>query len=255
MRRIVQLAIMLLFIASASFGIKILDGNLSTAEVLESFYLSDPYSVIQIIASGFIPASSVLIGAAIVTVFYFLLRGRMFCSWVCPINFVTDSAEWLRKTLHIKPLISSENVSRNLRYYVFLMGLVLSAIFGFAAFDVLNPISMLYRAVIFGSLSGFFIVLFVFLFDLFVLKHGWCGHLCPVGAFYSVIGKWGILKVFHNHSNCTDCMKCKVVCPEEQVLDIIGLETDTIKMGACTNCGACIDICDDDALEFKITIK
>ena len=255
MRRMVQLIIMLLFVASASFGWKILDGNLSTAEVLGAFHLSDPYSVLQIIASGFVPAVSVLIGSLIVIAFYFVLRGRMFCSWVCPINFITDSASWMRRKLKIKPLINSKNVSRNIRYYVFILGLLLSAIFGFAAFDVINPISMMHRAIIFGSLSGLLVVLFIFLFDLLILKHGFCGYICPVGAFYSVVGKWGILKVFHNHDNCTNCMKCKVVCPEVQVLNIIGKETDTIKMGACTNCGACIDICDDDALDFKITIK
>ena len=255
MRRLVQLVIMLLFIASAMFGWRVLDGNLSTAKVFDYFYLSDPYSVMQILTSGFIPAVSVLSGAAIVAIFYFILRGRMFCSWVCPLNFVTDSAEWLRKQLNIKPLISSKDASRKMRYYILFLGLIMSAIFGFAAFDVINPISMMHRAIIFCSLSGLFVVLFIFLFDLFILKHGWCGHLCPVGAFYSFIGRWGILKVFHNHENCTDCMKCKIVCPEVQVLDIIGIKTDSINMGACTNCGACIDICDDEALEFKITVK
>ena len=255
MRRLVQLIILLLFVGSAKLGWRILDGNLSTAEVLETFHLSDPYSVMQIIASGYIPAMSVLIGSLIVIVFYFLLRGRMFCSWVCPINFITDSASWMRKLLKIKPLVDSKKASRDIRYYVFGLGLVLSAIFGFAAYDVFNPISMMYRALVFGSLSGLLVVLFIFLFDLFILKNGFCGHICPVGAFYSVIGRWGVLKVFHNHDNCTNCMKCKVVCPEVQVLDIIGLETDTIKMGACTNCGACIDACNDNALDFKITIK
>jgi hypothetical protein len=34
------------------------------------------------------------------------------------------------------------------------------------------------------------VLLAVFLFDLFVMRHGWCGHLCPVGAFYSLIGRF-----------------------------------------------------------------
>ena len=28
----------------------------------------------------------------------------------------------------------------------------------------------------------------VFFFDLFVSRRGWCGHLCPVGAFYGLLG-------------------------------------------------------------------
>ena len=50
-------------------------------------------------------------------------------------------------------------------------------------------------------------------------------------------------------------MKCKLVCPEVEVLDIIGIKSGTINHGACSNCGRCIDVCDDDSLNFKITTK
>jgi ferredoxin-type protein NapG len=36
-------------------------------------------------------------GCAIVVVFYALVGGRVFCSWVCPVNVVTDAAAWLRR--------------------------------------------------------------------------------------------------------------------------------------------------------------
>ena len=255
LRRFVQLSLLMLFIGASNFGWNILKGNYSTADVLGVFHLSDPYFLFQILSTGFIPNTEVIIGVIIVTVFYFLLRGRMFCSWVCPLNIVTDSASWLQRKLHVKPLLESSKITRNLRYYVFGLGLVLSAISGFAAFELINPISMLHRAIIYGVLSGLFVVLLVFLFDLFILKHGWCGHLCPVGAFYAVLGKYGILKVLHIQENCTHCMKCKVVCPEIEVLDIIGIKSGTINKGACTNCGRCIDVCDDNSLNFKITTK
>jgi ferredoxin-type protein NapH len=47
-------------------------------------------------------------------------------------------------------------------------------------------------------------------------------------------------------------MKCKKVCPEPQVLGLIGKETAKIKTAECTNCARCIDVCDDDALKFKL---
>jgi len=255
LRRTTQLAILLLFFGGSFFDWSILKGNYSTADVLESFNLSDPYFFLQILSTGFVPNKEVIIGAAIITVFYLLLRGRMFCSWVCPLNIVTDLASLLQRKLHIKPLISAKRINRRIRYYVLALGLLLSTIIGLAAFELINPISMLHRAVIYGSLSGLFVVVLVFLFDLLIMKHGWCGHLCPVGAFYSFLGKFGLLKVIHNQPNCTHCMKCKVVCPEIEVLDIIGVKSGTIHQGACTNCGRCIDVCDDDSLNFKITIK
>jgi ferredoxin-type protein NapH len=244
-----------LFIGSANFGWHILKGNYSTAKLFDVVYLVDPYASMQILASGFIPNIEILIGAFTIIVFYFLVRGRMFCSWVCPLNIVTDAASWFRKKLKIKPLISSKNMNRRIRYYVLVLGLALSAIFGLAAFETINPISMLHRALIFGSLSGIVVVVFVFLFDVFVLKYGWCGYLCPVGAFYAILGKYGIFKVFHTQENCTNCMKCKVVCPEIEVLDLIGKYSGTINSGACTNCGRCIDKCNDNSLHYKITIK
>jgi len=255
LRRLVQFGILLLFIGASNFSWNILKGNYSTADVLGIFNLSDPYFVIQIFSTGFIPNKEVIIGAAIIAIFYFLLRGRMFCSWVCPLNIVTDLASLLQRKLHIKPLLEEKRINRSIRYYILGLGLILSAIFGFSAFELINPISMLHRALIYGLFTGLFVVLLVFLFDLFVLKHGWCGHLCPVGAFYSVLGKYGVLKVFHIQENCTHCMKCKVVCPEIQVLDIIGIKSGTINQGACTNCGRCIDVCDDDSLNYKITTK
>jgi ferredoxin-type protein NapH len=47
-------------------------------------------------------------------------------------------------------------------------------------------------------------------------------------------------------------MKCKVVCPENQVLHMIDKESISVTDGECTNCGRCVDVCDDDALVFSI---
>jgi ferredoxin-type protein NapH len=47
-------------------------------------------------------------------------------------------------------------------------------------------------------------------------------------------------------------MKCKVVCPEQQVLYMIGKESIPVLSGECTNCARCIEVCDDDALNFSI---
>jgi ferredoxin-type protein NapH len=254
LRRVVQSAILLLFLSSSYWGMKILMGNYSTAYVLEQFYLTDPYAVLQMLFTGFLPSVELLIGAAIITLFYAILGGRLFCSWVCPLNIVTDFASYLRKRFKIKTLISKKDSEkyRKLRYYVLLLGLVLSMIFGQAAFELFNPISMLHRTIIFGFGFGINIVAIVFLADLFIMPHMWCGHLCPVGAMYVGVGKFSLLKIYHTKENCTNCMKCKKVCPEVQVLGIIGEESNIIKSSACTDCARCIDVCDDDALRFKI---
>ena len=95
-------------------------------------------------------------------------------------------------------------------------------------------------------------VLIVLLVDLLVLPHLWCGHICPVGGFYFIIGKFSILKVQHTSENCTLCMKCKQVCPEVHVLEIIGKETGKIKSSECTDCGRCIDVCAEQVFHFGL---
>jgi ferredoxin-type protein NapH len=83
------------------WGLKVLEGNLSSSVLLGVVPLSDPYAVLQMFASGSLITMDIMIGALIITIFYGLIGGRMFCSWVCPINMVTDAANWLRRKLGI----------------------------------------------------------------------------------------------------------------------------------------------------------
>jgi hypothetical protein len=99
---------------------------------------------------------------------------------------VTDFANWLRVRLGLK---GSAHISRPTRYWMLGMTLVVAAVTGSIAWEMVNPVSMMHRGLIFGIGLAWAVLLAVFLFDLFVMRHGWCGHLCPVGAFYSLIGK------------------------------------------------------------------
>ena len=251
LRRLLQLGLLILFSGANWWEWNILMGNYSSAFVLESFYLTDPHAVIQTFATGFIMSVDAIIGAVIVLVFYGLIAGRSFCSWVCPINIVTDQATWMRKNWKISKKESYFTFSRKTRYWVLGLGIMLSTILGIAAFEVINPITILHRGIIFGFGMGWIFILALFLFDLLVVEYGWCGHLCPLGAFYSAIGRYALFKVKHNVDNGTMCMKCFDVCHEEQVLEIVGEESGYIK-GECSNCGRCVEVCEDNALNFNI---
>ncbi|WP_457745897.1 quinol dehydrogenase ferredoxin subunit NapH [Sulfurimonas sp.] len=253
LRRFTQVGLLVLFFGANAWGWKILQGNLSTSRIFDIIPMSDPYAVMQMVAAGAVVASDLLLGVAVVTLFYFLVGGRAFCSWVCPINMVTDSANYLRRVFDIdRAQGQKQPISKNARYWILVLGLFVSMFMGIAAFEFISPISMLHRGIVFGIGFGWAAVLIIFLFDLFVLKNGWCGHLCPLGGFYSLLGKFSFIRVHHLEENCTLCMKCKVVCPEKQVLHMIGKESLPVLSGECTNCARCIEVCDDDALEFSI---
>ncbi len=253
MRRIVQVGVMLLYVGGNYWGWDfIIQGNLSSSLLLNTVPLSDPYAALQMFAAGAVITTNLIIGALIITVFYGLVGGRVFCSWVCPVNIITDAANYLREKVGFNEIQKKQPASRNLRYWILGLSLILSYILGVTAFEFISPISITHRAIIFGLGLGWAAMLIIFLFDLFILKNGWCGHLCPLGGFYSVAGKLSLIRVDHNEENCTNCMKCKVVCPESQVLFMVNKESIQVLDGECTNCGRCIEVCDDDALNFSI---
>jgi len=253
LRRFVQIGILVLFFGANAWGWKILEGNLSSSLLFGVIPMSDPYAALQMVVAGAVVASDLLLGVAVITLFYFLIGGRAFCSWVCPINMVTDSANYLRRIFDIdRAQLERQPIKRNMRYWVLGISLIVSAFMGIAAFEFISPISMLHRGIVFGMGFGWAAIGLIFLFDLFVLKNGWCGHICPLGGFYSLLGKFSFIRVHHLEENCTLCMKCKVVCPEKQVLHMIGKESLPVLSGECTNCARCIEVCDDDALRFSI---
>lgn len=228
----------------------ILSGDLSFSKILDFIPLSDPFATLQLFVAGGGLAMDLWIGALIITLFYGIFAGRAYCSWICPINMVTDLSAWLRRKFSITT--SLLNLPRGFKYLVLVLSLILSALFGVGAFEMINPVSMLSRGIVFGLGFGILAVGMIFLFDLFVLKNGFCGHICPIGATFSLIGKFSLLKVRHQVQNCTKCMKCIEVCPEKQVLDMIGKKDAKVTQMACIKCGRCIDVCGDNALSFSI---
>ncbi len=255
LRRILQLGLLLLFFGTVRWGWMlagqpVLTGNLSSSEFLGFIPMADPFAVLQIILTGQMPLQEVLIGAAIILVIVAVIGGRTWCAWVCPVNMVTDLASWTRRRLDIKDAFT---ISRKIRYSVLVLTLVLSILTGLAAFEWVSPISMLHRELIFGIGAGWIAVLGVFLFDLFILRNGWCGHLCPLGAFYAVLGKVAQLRIAFDVPTCTQCCECVRVCPEPQVFNFKAVtKTGMIASGECTNCGRCITVCPEDTLKFDL---
>jgi ferredoxin-type protein NapH len=252
LRRLVQTAILGLFLLGPLAGVWIVKGNLASSLTLDVIPLTDPFLLAQVLATRHMPETSALTGVAIAIVFYAVAGGRVFCSWVCPVNVVTDTASWLRRRLKIA---SGRAPPGTLRYWLTAAVLVASAIAGQAVWETVNPVSMTQRALIFGGTAAWGATLAVFLFDLLIAPRGWCGHVCPMGAAYALIGTKSLLRVSARHaSRCNDCADCYAVCPEPQVIVMPlkgkGGAGPVIDDRACTNCGRCIDVCATDVFTF-----
>lgn len=252
LRRSCQLSVLLLFLSGPLYGVWILKGNYSASRFLDTLPMTDPLMMLESLLAGHWPALTALLGALVVVGLYGLIASRAFCGWVCPLNPVTDLAAWLRRRLGIR---QSATLSRSLRYGILLAILAGSAISGTLLWEWLNPVALLGRSLIFGAAGGLWLILAIFLFDLLVTEHGWCGHLCPLGAMYGVIGSKSLLRVgATRRERCTRCMDCFHVCPEPQILrdPVLNHNHSPLVLDkACISCGRCMDVCAEQVFEFK----
>lgn len=245
LRRLSQISIVLMFLSGPMWNWWILKGNYSSSMLFDVVPLTDPLITAESLATGYLPEWTTLLGALIIVAFYALVASKAFCSWVCPMNIVTDAAAWLRRKLGIR---QSAKLSRNVRYVILAVILAASAVSGTLIWEWINPVAALGRVFVFGLGATLWLVLIIFLFDLLVVEHGWCGHLCPIGATYGLIGAKSLLKInVVDRNRCDRCMDCYNVCPEPQVLrlPLHGSEEDSqiVLAKDCISCGRCIDVC------------
>jgi ferredoxin-type protein NapH len=258
LRRVSQISILGLFLLGPVLGVWVIKGNLASSLLMDTIPMSEPLLILQMLMTGLVPASTALIGVAVVVGFYFMVGGRAYCAWVCPVNMVTDSANWLREKLGLR---GNATLGRQLRYWMLLMVLVLAWASGTMAYEQVNPVPVLHRGIIYGLSLSWSLIFAIFMFDLLIARRGWCGHLCPMGALYALIGTYSPLRIVaSNRSACDDCMECYSVCPEPQVIKpaLKGAEQGNgpiITSGACTNCGRCVDICAERVFEFGVRFK
>ena len=255
LRRASQFSILGLFLAGPLAGVWLVKGNLTSSLILDTVPLSDPFVLAQTLAAGHIAATTALIGTAIVVGFYLLFGGRAYCSFVCPVNVITDAARWIAKRLDLP---KGWQPPRTTRLWLLGSVLVAAAVTGVTAWEMLNPVTVTHRALVYGTGYAWTVMLAVFLIDLFVARRGWCGHLCPQGAFYGLIGAASLVRVSAKKRDaCNDCMDCFAVCPEPHVITpaLRGADKNVgpaILSGDCTNCGRCIDVCAKDVFAFDV---
>ncbi|MCD8340319.1 MAG: quinol dehydrogenase ferredoxin subunit NapH [Burkholderiales bacterium] len=259
-RRICQFALLAAFIGTfrwgwEAFGHPLLEGDLSFSRILNVVPLADPFAAIQRFLAEYWLSPETLIAAGLVLFIYLILSGRTFCAWVCPMNLVTDFAFWLRTKLGIKTNWIS--LPSRTRYLLLILCLILCLLTGQEAFEAVSPQALIWREAVYGIGMGFFSAVFgILAIDLAISRRAWCGHLCPLGAFWAVWGKVGAIKVAFDNDLCTRCGDCLKVCPEPQVIDFNKIvDSGNISSGECTNCGKCIAICPEKCFKFSFRYK
>ncbi len=249
-RRTVQL-LMLALIASPLLGMTFFQGNLAAADLF-GLPLADPLAFLQALIGGKVFVPSYLGSALLVVAFYFILGGRSFCGWVCPVGLITELGDKLRRRLGSGESTLPLGTSR------WSLGLVLVTVAatGIPLFEVISPIGIIGRAIAFMSLMPLLLLVAILLVEIVVSRRVWCRSLCPLGGFYSVLARFSPVRVGFDKERCTCCNDCLLVCPVEEVL-APSLERGErqVTAGDCSRCLACVDVCPTKALHIDLFYK
>jgi len=263
-RWILVISIHLLFFLSFAIDIQTLEGTLNGSRFL-GFHLIDIFTTLEMLAAEHHIHINIIIGVSTITIFYLLVGGRSYCSWVCPYGILSEIGEKWHNTLVTKKIIKERKFDHRVKYIFWAIFLILSFTSGYLVFETFSVVGILSRFIAYGWSITLVWVAVVFAFEVFFSRRAWCSYICPIGTTYGMIGKVSALRIEWN-DNCDSCMVCHDVCFEPQVLEITKakykkqIDEKEIKnayiTGAdCTLCGRCVDVCHADALKFDFRLK
>jgi ferredoxin-type protein NapH len=247
-----------LFFLSYKLDFQILEGTLSGSRML-GFHLIDPFASLQILLAFGSLHTNLIIGALSIVLFYFFVGGRAFCSWVCPYGVLSEIAEKLNKELVKKGVVKPREFNHKIKYLFWALFLFLAFWAGFLVYETINPVGILSRAITYGFSFALFVILALFLAELFFARRCWCRYVCPIGTTYGFLGWIGLTKIKRS-DKCNNCGACSKVCVTPHILnDMKGKRAKkgdiSVLSKDCTLCGRCVEVCSKDALSFETILK
>ena len=237
LRKLIQIIALIILLLPIWFTDLIWYGTYISAE-LAGIDLTDPLTTLEIILASKTIWLPLIISALPLTIAA-IIFGRVFCSYICPLNFLLELIPIKRKKVlqaRTLPLIALGIV------------LVLSAILSVPIFNIASPVFALMRVLIFGV--GVEIILFALVIGAAFIwgQKIWCRTLCPLGAIYGLLGIKRRLAVVVDKNKCINCGRCEKVCS----MGTSPLKNSFEDACLCTNCGDCIDACPKKALKFSL---
>lgn len=178
-----------------------------------------------------------------------LVIGKSFCSWMCPIGFLSELIGDFGEKLFKRKIKVPKFLDYPLRSLKFLLlGFFIYSIFFLmtesalkafldSPYNLVADVKMYY---FFADISQFSLIVISVLFLLsVVIRNFWCRYLCPYGALLGIASLLSPIKIKRNVSSCIDCNLCAKACPSNIKVDKI----KTVISDECTSCLICIDVC------------
>ncbi len=219
----------------------------------------------------------------LVTFFFFSLLiivfGRVWCGWICPLGFIQDFLDLIRRKLHIDYIRFPQKLREGLKsikwIFLFIALLIpLWVAFPFFAPDVARDMRMPFCSLcparyILPMVSGDYLrvgidfksatsitmsalgIIFsaLTIFGALLKRRFFCSY-CPMVLFISFYKKIGFVRLKKNIQKCTRCEICYNVCPME-IEDVFKeREKEDVTFADCIMCLKCVESCpEDDALQ------
>lgn len=188
-----------------------------------------------------------------------LIFGRIFCGWLCALGTLQDLFGRLGMRIFKRRFTIPKGLDGPLRYmkYGVLLGiiyftwrtgqLVINSMDPFVAYShIAAGIDELLKEYAVG-----FGILVAMLLSALFYERLFCRYLCPLGAYYSIVGRFSLLKIKRKESSCVDCKRCDKVCPA--ALDISSSERGDTK-GECLSCMNCVEACPTKVKSLEVSV-
>jgi ferredoxin-type protein NapH len=259
LRRFVLFGIIILFLLQF-LRVNVLVGGLTGSLAVWFVKLLDVFAYFEsLIASK--DFTTTALWAVLPVIAIYLIFGRAFCGWVCPMNFLFEMVDKVR-------VRGQESEVRSYAGYV-IAGVLLgvSALIGIPFFTnyishLTNFFRLLTGSVFLASnlpvepivlaYSGGIIVLLLGL-DYFFPRL-WCRVLCPVGKTYGLFNKVSLLKLKFKEGECGECSLCDQMC-YMKVKIAKNIDQPGLRDINCIYCGRCVEGCETKGRLIKMKLS
>lgn len=225
-------------------GLTMLTGSLYSLAV-GPIWITDPLIGFQTILTT-MTADRTLFLSMLIPVVLTLGLGRVFCGWACPQNTISELVDRAAAKFGIERPFGKRTTAAP-RYAVLAVILILTPLAKVPLASFLSApgiISVQATKLIYEGIVGLELglVAVIVLFELFLVRRGWCNYLCPVGSFLGIFRLKRTLKVVFAEDGEHACGKC-LACVDACQLGLNPLEGGIYPQ--CHNCGACVSACEE----------
>ena len=264
--RTIRIFISVLFFAAAVGYLFIGSGVTSPAAIAKETQIVPSALVMTMGAAGFwLVATFVL--------------GRVYCSTVCQVGTLQDSATWLRRRLMRlqmrrrragrmarKPMLRpySYRIAGRWRGLVLLAYVVCLLLGLIALATLIEPWNMMRSAARFtnseanaswlifagesliGAVVGDLMLAIVWIWAL-LRGRAFCTEVCPIGTVLGTVSRFSLYQIEIDPDRCTNCMRCEEVCKTSG----IKVAERFVDNERCVRCFDCLKVCSDDAIRLQ----